>query len=86
MDNLNKILGGLLIAALIYIIFLKGCGDKHSCPDPVTVIRIDSVTVVDTVKFKVKEFEHIDRAFVKIIRIKAINFINLTILISLLLI
>lgn len=52
MDNLNKILGGLLIAALIYIIFLKGCSN-HSCPEPeiVEVIKRDSITHIDTIRF-----------------------------------
>ena len=61
MGNLNKILGSLLIAALIYIIFQKGCGDKHSCPDPeiVTIISIDSSTFVDTIRFDTTAFNYV---------------------------
>lgn len=52
MGNLNKILGGLLIAALIYIIFLNGCGN-HKCPksEIVEVIKRDSITHIDTIRF-----------------------------------
>jgi len=56
MDNASKILGGALILALIYIIFLKGCGDKHSCPKSEIVlvdtvrneITIDTIRIVNT--------------------------------------
>ena len=56
MDSKVKILGGTLILALIYIIFLKGCGDKHSCPTyeiiEVDTIRneitIDTIVIVNT--------------------------------------
>ena len=61
MDSRVKILGGTLILALIYIIFLKGCGDKHSCPDPevVTIINVDSSTYVDTIRFDTTDFKYI---------------------------
>ena len=60
MNNTSKILGGLLLIALIYIVFLQGCGGKRKVEtEIVTITRIDSVTVVDTVKFKVKEFEYV---------------------------
>ena len=60
MNNTSKILGGLLLIALIYIVFLQGCGGKRKVEtEVVTITRIDSVTVVDTVKFKVKEFEYV---------------------------
>lgn len=49
MDNWHKILGGIALAALIYIIFMQGC-NSHKCPDPeiVEVIKRDSITHVDT--------------------------------------
>ena len=60
MDNLNKILGGLLVVALVYIVFLQGCGGKREVKtEVVTIIRVDSSTYIDTVKFKVKEFEYV---------------------------
>lgn len=42
MDNGHKILGGILVAALIYIIFLQGCGNDP-CPE------IKDTTIVTTV-------------------------------------
>ena len=60
MDNLNKILGGLLVVALVYIVFLQGCGGKRVIEtEVVTIIRVDSSTFVDTVKFEVKEFKYV---------------------------
>lgn len=52
MDNTSKILGVSLILTLIYIIFLKGCGDKHSCPKS-EIIEVDTVRneiTIDTIR------------------------------------
>ena len=51
MDNLSKILGGLLIIALIYIVFMQGC-NKHKFTNP-EIIEIDTVRneiTVDTIR------------------------------------
>ena len=52
MDSKVKILGGLFIIALIYIIFLKGCGSKDViCPE-IDIVKIDTVryeVVIDTI-------------------------------------
>lgn len=56
MDSRVKILGGTLILALIYIIFLKGCGDKHTCLKTEIIevdtvrneITIDTIVIVNT--------------------------------------
>lgn len=60
MDNLNKVLGSLLVVALVYIVFLQGCGGKREIKtEVITIKRVDSSTYVDTVKFPVKEFEYV---------------------------
>ncbi len=61
MSTLEKILGGLLIGALIYIIFLEGCGNKHSCPKS-EIIEVDTVlneTVIDTNFFDTIVYKYI---------------------------
>lgn len=40
MTNTNKILGGLLIAALIYIALMEGCNNRWSKPE---IVRVDTV-------------------------------------------
>ena len=62
MNNLNKILGGLLVVALVYIVFLQGCrGKREIKTETVTIIRIDSVTVttIDTIRFDTTDFKYI---------------------------
>ena len=60
MNNLNKILGGLLVVALVYIVFLQGCGGKRSTEtEVVTITVIDSITVVDTVRFDTTAFKYV---------------------------
>ena len=58
MDNLSKILGGLLVVALVYIVFLQGCGGKRQSFTGVITV-IDSVTVVDTVRFDTTTFKYV---------------------------
>ena len=60
MNNLNKILGGLLVVALVYIVFLQGCGGKREVKTQVvTIIRVDSSTYIDTVSFDTTSFKYI---------------------------
>ena len=49
MDNWHKILGSIALGALIYIVFLQGCG-SHKCPESeiVEIIKRDSITHIDT--------------------------------------
>lgn len=57
MDNLSKILGGLLMVALIYIVFLTGCGSGSG--ESGDIITSDTVYVetvkVDTIKIPVEK-------------------------------
>ena len=58
MDNGHKILGGLLTIAIIIILLMRSCGDKgQSFTEVITVI--DSVTVIDTVRFDTTAFKYI---------------------------
>ena len=60
MDNLNKILGSLLVVALLYIVFLQGCGGKREVKtEVVTITVVDSVTVVDTNYFDTTSFKYV---------------------------
>lgn len=49
MDSWHKILGSIALGALIYIVFLQGCG-SHKCPESeiVEIIKRDSITHIDT--------------------------------------
>ena len=60
-DSRHKILAGLLVAALIYIIFLQGCGKQINEPTE-TIISIDTVlyeTVYDTTWHDTTTFKYI---------------------------
>lgn len=62
MDNLSKILGGALILALLYIIFLSGCGRDSINGTGGEVISIDTVrheTVYDTTWYDTTRFKYI---------------------------
>lgn len=57
--NLNKVLGGALILALIYIIFMQGCGRQGGNS---VIIEIDTVlneTVIDTNWFDTTRYKYI---------------------------
>jgi len=57
MSNLSKVLGGLLIGALIYIIFLTGCGGGSSNEVIKTVYVETTKTDTIEVRIPVKEIE-----------------------------
>jgi len=51
MTNLNKILGGSLIIALIYIAFMQGCnGNKSSKGDIISVDTVRNEITIDTIR------------------------------------
>lgn len=60
MNNTSKILGSLLVVALVYIVFLQGCGGKRQVEtEVVTVIRVDSSTYIDTIRFDTTTFKYV---------------------------
>lgn len=60
MSSLEKILSVLLTIAIIIILLMRSCGDKRVVEtEVVTIIRVDSSTYVDTVRFDTTEFKYI---------------------------
>lgn len=57
--KLNKILGGALILALVYIIFLQGCGNRSSDSIVVEVDTVLNETVIDTNWFDTTRYKYI---------------------------
>lgn len=58
MDNWHKTLGGLLIMALIYIVFLQQCGTECK-PEIVEVDTVENVTVYDTTWHNTTRYNYI---------------------------
>ena len=58
MDNWHKGLGGLLVLALIYILFLQQCGTKCD-PEIIEVDTVTNVTVYDTIWFDTTRYNYI---------------------------
>ena len=58
MDNWHKGLGGLLVLALIYILFLQQCGTKCT-PEIIEVDTVLNVTVYDTTWYDTTRYKYL---------------------------
>ncbi|MGR3177841.1 MAG: hypothetical protein ACUZ8E_07265 [Candidatus Anammoxibacter sp.] len=58
MDNWHKGLGGLLVLALIYILFLQQCGSKCN-PEIIEVDTVLNVTVYDTTWYDTTRYKYL---------------------------
>lgn len=59
MDGWHKGLGGLLILALIYILFLQQCGGGQRCPEITKIDTVLNVTVYDTTWFDTTRYKYL---------------------------
>ena len=59
MDCWHKALGGLLVLALIYILFLQQCGSGQRCPEIIKIDTVLNVTVYDTTWYDTTRYKYL---------------------------
>lgn len=59
MDGWHKALGGLLVLALIYILFLQQCGSGQRYPEIIKIDTVLNVTVYDTMWYDTTRYKYL---------------------------
>ena len=59
MDGYHKALGGLLVLALIYILFLQQCGSGQRCPEIIKIDTVLNITVYDTTWYDTTRYKYL---------------------------
>ena len=59
MDGWHKALGGLLVLALIYILFLQQCGSGKRCPEIIKIDTVLNITVYDTTWYDTTRYKYL---------------------------